>query len=154
MVNNFRWTSRPSGLYCQIMREFDSSLDKKLDEIAAALKADLDAGFMQLQDLRMRSRVDFVLQSHRSSFKQAPPAEPAELIEFLARGFFETWPQDIPVFSELMPELPSLRHIASVLDARELNKHVKIYDDPCVMKDARSTSLGEFKQALMERVFA
>src|SRR6266478_6133857 len=117
-----------------------------IEEMGKQIPREIESGSELLADGKIWPKVYALLkQNHYLKEAELRPLTPAALMNLLTEALVKSWPHDSLVFERLAEIVPPFKNIRDSLNPARINRFVRLWANPCVMKDARSLPEGEFK---------
>jgi len=130
------------------------NIDTLVDQIAVQIRNEMVEGSKMITSNPLRMEIYDILQRNkREKLLQVLEQTPEKLVTELTKCLIYIWPASPTwAFQLIEDRLKPLKNIAAILNPKELNEWVHIWDNPCVIEDSR-ISLKHFKKNLWRQVF-
>jgi hypothetical protein len=124
-----------------------------IEILSDQIRNEIVEGSNTLSSTSLRIKIDDVLKRNKDDSRLLQMGANELMTEFTKR-FIKDWPHPPAwAFEEILEQLKPLKDIAAILNPKELNASVHVWENPCVMTDSR-VSPEAFQKALWQRIFA
>jgi hypothetical protein len=125
-----------------------------IEIISDQIRNEIVEGSKMIASNPLRMEIHDILHRYeREKLLQVLKQTPEKLMTELAKCLIYIWPASPILYFQLIEDrLKPLKNIAAILNPKELNEWVHIWDNPCVEVDSR-ISQEHFKKNLWQQVF-